>query len=149
MLRALEHTYDCKFFTGTPRGLASLNGMVPDENVKLLAVKRAADHPNVRGVINHIHVSGRKSGIPHQPFLRPLLGETIYFLDGPSGVVKQVVINPNNRRVIAVIRRGPSLDPLKVPKALNKVEIRSPERFMVIPMDLVRFLTRDSGFFED
>jgi osmotically-inducible protein OsmY len=144
-LGALEHTYDCKFFTGVSHGLVSINGTVSDENVKLLAEKCAADHPNVRGVINHIHVSGRKSGIPHQPFLQPLMGETIYFLDGPSGVVKYVVVNPNNRRVIAMIIRRPYVDPLEKTKSLNN-GIQSPERFMVIPMDLVRFLTRDSGF---
>ena len=141
-LGTLEHTYDCKFFTGVSHGMVSLNGMVPDENVKLLAEKCAADHPNVRGVINHIHVSGKKSGSPHQPFLQPLMEETIYFLDGVSGVVKQVVMNPNNRRVIAMIIQGTSVEEEKS----NKGGIRSPERLMVIPMDLVRYLTRDSGF---
>jgi len=141
-LGALEHIYDCKFFTGASHGLVSLNGMVPDENVKLLAEKCAADHPNVRGVINHIHVSGKKFGSPHQPFLQPLMGEIIYFLDGVSGVVKQVVMNPNNRRVIAMIIQGPSVEEEKS----NKGGIRSPERIMVIPMDMVRYLTRDSGF---
>jgi osmotically-inducible protein OsmY len=140
-LGALEHTYDCKFFTGTSHGLVSLNGMVPDENVKLLAEKCAADHPNVRGVINHIHVSGKESGSPHQPFLQPLMGEVIYFLDGVSGMVKQVVLNPNNRRVIAMIIQGSSME-----EKSDKGGIRSPERLMVIPVDLVRYLTRDSGF---
>ncbi len=58
-LGPLEHTYDCKFFTGVSHGLVSLDGLVPDESVKLLAEKCAADHPNVRGVINHIRVSGQ------------------------------------------------------------------------------------------
>jgi osmotically-inducible protein OsmY len=141
-LGTLEHTYDCKFFTGVSHGLVSLNGMVPDENVKLLAEKCAANHPNVRGVINHIHVSGKKSGSPHQPFLQPLMGEIIYFLDGVSGVVKQVFMNPNNRRVIAMLIQGPAVEEEKSKNG----GIRSPERLMVIPMDLVRYLTRDSGF---
>ena len=62
-LGPLEHTYDCKFFTGVSHGLVSLDGLVPDESVKLLAEKCAADHPNVRGVINHIRVSGQRVGI--------------------------------------------------------------------------------------
>jgi hypothetical protein len=33
-------------------------------------------------------------------------------------------------------------------QSLKNGEIRSPERQMVIPMDLVRFLTRDSGFLQ-
>jgi osmotically-inducible protein OsmY len=57
-LGTLEHTYDCKFFTGASHGVISLNGNVRDENVKLLAEKRAASNPNVRGVINNVRVSG-------------------------------------------------------------------------------------------
>src|SRR5829696_4468205 len=38
-LAELEHTYNCKFFTGASHGVISLNGIVRDENVKLLAGK--------------------------------------------------------------------------------------------------------------
>ena len=145
-LGILEHTYDCKFFTGVSHGLVSLDGIVSDESVKLLAEKCAADHPNVRGVINHIRVSGKEFGLPDPPFLQPLIGETIYFLDGLNGVVKQVVMNPDNRRVIAMTVQGRFVDQLQDLQSLNNGGTRPPERLMVIPMDLVRFLTRDSGF---
>jgi osmotically-inducible protein OsmY len=145
-LGALEHTYDCKFFTGVSHGLVSLDGIVTDESVKVLAEKCASDHPNVRGVINHVHVAGEELGSPDHPFLQPIIGETIYFLDGLSGMVKQVVINPNNRRVIAMTIQGRFVDQQQELKSLNNGEIRPPERLMVISMDLVRFLTRDSGF---
>jgi osmotically-inducible protein OsmY len=145
-LGILEHIHDCKFFTGVSHGLVSLNGIVPDERVQLLAEKCAADHPNVRGVINHIRVSGKELGLPEQPFLQPMIGETIYFLDGLHGVVRQVVMNPNNRRVIAMTVQGQFVDQTQKLQYLNDGGIRSPERHMVIPMDLVRFLTRDSGF---
>lgn len=145
-LGTLENTYDCKFFTGVSHGLVSLDGIVLDESVKLLAEKCAADHPNVRGVINHIRVSGKEFGLPDPPFLQPLIGETIYFLDGLNGVVKKVVMNPNNRRVIAMTVQGRFVDQLQDLQSLNNGGIRSPERLMVIPMELVRFLTRDSGF---
>ena len=145
-LGILEHTYECKFFTGVSHGLVSLDGIVSDESVKLLAEKCAADHPNVRGVINHIRVSGKEIGLPGLPFLQPIIGETIYFLDGLSGVVKQVVMNPNNRRVIAMTIQGRFVDQLQDLQSLNNGGMRLPERLMVIPMDLVRFLTRDSGF---
>jgi len=52
-LGSLEHTYGCKFFTGASHGVISLNGMVSDENVKLLAEKCVSSNPNVRGVINN------------------------------------------------------------------------------------------------
>jgi osmotically-inducible protein OsmY len=145
-LGVLEHTYDCKFFTGVSHGLVSLDGIVTDESIKLLAEKCASDNPNVRGVINHVRISGGKLGSPDQPFLQPIIGETIYFLDGLSGMVKQVVINPNNRRVIAMTVQGRFVDQQQELKSLNTGGIQSPDRLLVISMDLVRFLTRDSGF---
>ena len=62
-LGKLEHIYGCKFFTGASHGVISLNGNVNNENVKLLAEKRAASNPNVRGVINNVHVSGAEQEV--------------------------------------------------------------------------------------
>lgn len=145
-LAALEHMYDCKFYTGVSHGLVTLNGMVRDENVKLLAEKRAADHPNVRGVINHVQVSGVPIGSTNRPFLQPTIGQIIYFLDGLSGVVKQVIIDPNNRRVVAMTLFGQFAGQSQELKSLKREEQRSPERLVVVPMDVVRHLTRASGF---
>jgi osmotically-inducible protein OsmY len=144
-LGELEQTYNCKFFTGASHGVISLNGTVSDENVKLLAEKRAASNPSVRGVINNVRVSGAEQELPDQPFLQPMIGETIYFLDGVSGVVKQVIINPNNRRVIAMTVRGQFADEQEI-KSSKSVNGQSPERLVVLSMDLLRYLTRVSGF---
>lgn len=145
-LGELEHTYDCKFFTGASHGIISLNGVVMDENVKSLAERRVSDNPNVRGVINNLRVSGVAMKLTDQPFLQPTIGEPIYFLDGVSGVVKQVIMNPNNRRVIAMIVGGQFADQPRKPKSSNHGETRSPDQFVVISMDTVRYLTRDAGF---
>jgi osmotically-inducible protein OsmY len=146
-LGTLEHIYGCKFFTGGSHGVISLGGIVSDENVKLLAEKRAASHPNVRGVINHISVAGVESESPDQPFLQPTIGELIYFLDGVSGVVKQVIINPNNRRVTGMIVWGRFADQRSQElKSSNLGGTRSSERLVVLPMDVIRYLTKDSGF---
>ena len=145
-LGTLEHTYGCKFFTGASHGVISLNGIVSDENVKLLAEKSVASNPNVRGVINNVSVSGAESELTDRPFLQPTIGETIYFLDGISGIVKQVIINPNNRRVVAMTIRGQFADQRQELKSLNSAEARSPERFVVVSMGLVRNMTRTSGF---
>jgi osmotically-inducible protein OsmY len=141
----LEHRYDCKFFTGASHGVISLNGNVSDENVKLLAEQRAASHPNVRGVMNNIRVSGAEKELLDKPFLQPTIGENIYFLDGVAGVVKQVIINPNNRRVIAMTVLGQFSDEQKT-KSLNSREGQSPEQLIVLSVDLVRYLTKVSGF---
>ena len=145
-LGTLEHTYGCKFFTGASHGVISLNGVVNDEQVKLLAEKRVAAHPNVRAVINNVQVSGAERELQDQPFLQPIIGQKIYFLDGISGVVRQVIIHPNNRRVIAMTVRGQFADQRQDLQSLNNGEARPPERLVVVPMEVVRLMTRVSGF---
>jgi len=142
----LEHTHGCKFFTGAAHGVVSLNGIVSDENVKLLAEKCVASHPNVRAVVNNVSVTGAALKSPDQPFLQPFIGATLYFLDGISGVVKQVIVNPDNRRVIAMTVWGPFADPQQVPKSPNGAEVRSPDCLIVVPMEVVRYMTSASGF---
>jgi osmotically-inducible protein OsmY len=145
-LASLEHTYGCKFFTGAAHGVVSLNGIVSDANTKLLAEKCVASHPNVRAVINNVHIEGDEFPLPSQPFLQPVTGETIYFLDGILGMVKQVIVNPNNRRVIGMTVWGPFADSRQDPKSPNRVEACSPDCLIVVPMDVVRFMTSVSGF---
>jgi osmotically-inducible protein OsmY len=146
-LATLEHIYGCKFFTGASHGVVSLGGIVSDDNIKSLAEKCVASNPNVRAVINHIRVAGVVLELPDPPFLQPTIAELIYFLDGVSGVVKQVIMNPNNRRVVAMTVWGQFADQRREPKFLNHGEVHQPpERLVVIPMDVIRYLTRDSGF---
>jgi osmotically-inducible protein OsmY len=145
-LGELEHIYDCKFFTGASHGVISLNGNVSDENVKLLAERRAASNPKVRGVINNVRVSGAEQELPDQPFLQPTIGEIIYFLDGVSGVVKQVIINPNNRRVKAMVIEGKFTDQHDQLNLLTDGKTPPPEPLVVVPMNEVRYLTKVSGF---
>ena len=146
-LGTLEHTYGCKFFTGASHGVISLNGRVNHEDVKLLAEKCVASHPNVRAVINNVQVLGAQGKTEALPFLQPTVGQIIYFLDGISGFVRQVIINPNNRRVVAMILQGQFADqPQQELCSANEPQARSPERLVVVPMDLVRYMTKVSGF---
>jgi osmotically-inducible protein OsmY len=145
-LGKLEHTYNCKFFSGASHGVISLNGTVSDENIRSLAEKCVAQNPNVRGVINNVQVAGSERESSEQPFLQPAIGETIYFLDGISGVVHQVIINPDNRRVVAMTVRVQFANQRQELKSLNSGKALSPERLVVLPMDLVRYMTGVSGF---
>jgi hypothetical protein len=54
-------------------------------------------------------------------------------------------MNPNNRRVVAMIVSGPFAEQQKL-KSFNTGEARSPERLVVLSMNLIRYLTRTSGF---
>ena len=145
-LGRLESTYDCKFFTGVSHGVVLLSGNVNNANIKSLAEKCAASNRNVRGVINSIHTPESSLDLPGEPFLQPSIGEEIFFLDGISGKVQQVIINPDNRRVSAMTVKGRFADQRQELRFLNNGEPRPPERLIVLSMNLVRYLTRDSGF---
>jgi osmotically-inducible protein OsmY len=145
-LSELEHTHACKFFTGTSHGVVSLGGLVSNDKVKLMAEKRAAGNPNVRGVINNIRTSRVGQKLKNQPFLQPLIGELIYFLDGISGVVKHVIINPDNRRVISMIIQGDFIDSRYKVDSLADGKVRLPEQLIIVPVSTVRYLTKVSGF---
>lgn len=145
-LGELEHTYACKFFTGSSHGVISLNGIVSDENVKLLAEKCAASNPQVRGVVNNVQVSGAVLASQGQPFLQPRIGEKIYFLDGVSGVVKQVVIDPNHRRVIQIVVQGRLSSQKQNSTAQKNNQSQIAEKTVLIPIHLIRYLTVNSGF---
>jgi osmotically-inducible protein OsmY len=145
-LAKLEHTYDCKFFTGASHGVVSLNGTVSDQNIKSLAEKCVASNSHVRGVINNVHVLGIESEAQDEPFLQPVIGEVIYFSDGLSGVVKQVIMNPHNRRVIAMTIQGNFSEPRKALRSLSDGKAMSLEQLIVVPMKTVRYLTKVSGF---
>lgn len=146
-LGTLEHAHGCKFFTGSSHGVISINGIVNHENVKALAEICAAGNPGVRAVINHVRVAGvTKPELRDLPFLQPVIGEPIYFRDGPSGVVKQVVINPNNRRVIAMLVLVNFSGPRLPSPSRNDATARLPVQLIHVPMDAVRYLTKASGF---
>lgn len=145
-LGALEETYGCKFFTGASHGVVTLNGIVSDDNVRVLAERQVASHPSVRGVLNNVRVSGHEPELPVPPFLQPTIGANIYFRDGISGVVKQVIIDPNNRRVVAMTVWARFSDQRQELSALNTGRALPPERLVVLSIDLVRYMTKISGF---
>jgi len=145
-LGRLEHTYGCKFFTGASHGVISINGTVDNEKIRLLAEKYASDTPHTRGVINNIQVHGKKQDIQNLPFLQPAIGLTIYFLDWVSAIVKQVIMNPNNRRVIAIVAQGKFASQQDDLHSMNDGSVSPSMRLVIIPMNTVRHLTRTSGF---
>jgi len=148
-LGKIEHLYGVKFFTGVQYGVVGLHGEVGSANVRGLAEKYAANIPGVRGVINSVRAPGVDLEAEEQRFLQPSIGAQIYFRDGPSGKVQRVIINPSNRRVVAMVVRGRfSNPPQQDPGFLAYGEDQLPERLIAIPMSAIRFLTKSSGFLQ-
>jgi len=145
-LGQLEQSYNCKFFTGVSHGVVVLNGEVSTLDVRHMAEQCAASNPNVRGVINYIRVPGVDLGIQDHRLLQPPIGKEVYFYDGVSGIIRQVVINPDNRRVIAMLIHGHFYDrPQNLDLTRDSAD-QPVEQLLVIPMSVMGNLTGSSGF---
>lgn len=145
-LGKIEHTYGVKFFTGVQNGLVVINGEVSSAEVRDLAEKCAAGIPGVRGVINAVKAPGVDLQVDDQRFLQPSVGELIFFRDGLCGTVQKVIMNPNNRRVMAMIVRGRYPNSPQDSKSLMYGEPPVSERQVAIPVSAIRHLTVSSGF---
>jgi osmotically-inducible protein OsmY len=142
----LEHTYGCKFFTGVSHGVVMLHGEVSNMDVRTSAEQCAASHPQVRGVINNICIPGVGLGIQDHHLVQPPIGKKIYFRDGVSGIAKQVVIDPDNRRVVAITIQGTFDESRRNLTYSNLSSGQLAEQLLVIPMRVMGHITKNSGF---
>ena len=81
-----------------------------------------------------------------QRFLQPLIGEQIYFRDGLLGTVQRVIIDPNNRRVISMIVQRQISNHQSELGSLMGGKNLMPEGLVIIPMNIIRYMTKSSGF---
>ncbi len=145
-LGKIEHAYGVKFFTGAQNGVVVLNGEVSSTDIRTLAEKCAADIPGVRGVINYVRSPEIDLRTEDQRFLQPGIGEQIYFRDGLCGTVQRVVINPNNRRVVSMIVQRQISNHQSELGSLMGGKTLLPEGLVIIPMNIIRYMTRSSGY---
>ncbi len=146
-LGPIEHDANVKFFTGVRHGVVTLNGEVTDKTLRTRAETCVAGVPGVRGVLNHIRAPGVVPKPEDLRFLQPTIGAQIYFRDDPSGIVKHVIINPNNRLVIAMVVQGNFSQLPQLFRAVTDKSTLSSKK-IVIPIREIRFLTKRSGFLE-
>ena len=142
----LEQIEGSHVFAKMQNGAVILNGKVISADIRDLAEQYAANVPYVRGVINNITIQGIDLEPEDQRFLQPVIGESIFFGEGLSGIVKQVIINRNNRRVIGIILQG------QFPERHSKFaseEVDKPQtadKLAIIPVSVIEYLTKTSGF---
>jgi osmotically-inducible protein OsmY len=144
-LAQIEQDENCKLNSKVENGLAVLMGDVRSTSLRDQAGQCVANIPWVRGVINEIHVTGMALDPGDQRFLQPLIGKELIFKDALSVTIRKVVINPHNRRVVAVVVFGQFPDPLRTEMDSDYRESR-PDRLVTLPIDLILHLTRSAGF---
>lgn len=119
-------------------GVVYLAGAVNQAAVRLAATRIAAGIPQVRGVVNLIQIAGIEPDAEAERFIQPLIESEIYATDGQVGRVQQVVINPQNRRVSAVIVQTR----LALPQAIEwwhlPAEQMQPPHSVLIPISSIR-----------
>ena len=145
-LTEVERMKGSHVFARVQNGVVELSGEAISTGMRDLAEKDAGNVPWIRGVVNCISVPGVELALVDQRFLQPVIGQEIYFHDGPSGIVKQVIINRNNRRVVAMIIQVRFHEAHNRIEYVNGVESTTPERLAVIPINRIRYLTVNSGF---
>jgi sporulation protein YlmC with PRC-barrel domain len=96
-------------------------------------------------VINEIKVLGVVLDAEDKRFLQPSIGKELYFQDGLSVTVRQVVIDPHNRRVVGIVVLGQLPGNQQLMKSRTDSGKVDPERLVVIPMSSVQHLTRGTG----
>ena len=145
-LTPIERIEGNHVFAKVENGVVVLSGRATSPEGRNSAERRAANVPQVRGVINNISAPGFDTRTVDQRFIQPVIGEKIFFTDGVVGIVKQVIINPDNRRVVDMIIEGPFPDKQPGPGPITAGGIETHENLAVISISLIRFLTRNSGF---
>ena len=125
-----------------------LTGEVSSTALRDQVERRAGEIPWVRGVINGISVSGIVLPPEDHRFLQPVIGKELLFKDDLSVIIQKVIINPNNRRVVAMVVKGRFPDALQQSQPGYRREERSPEQLMVLPVRLILHLARSSGFIQ-
>lgn len=145
-LATVEHDYGEKFYTGMRNGVVALGGEVFSAVTRTLAEKRIAQIPDVRGVVNSVFAPGVDLEAEDQRFLQPAIGELIYFSDNLVVKVHSVIINPDNRRVVAMVVRGRFSNSLQDSSFPTYDQGQLPETLVVIPISAIRYLTKSSGF---
>lgn len=139
-------TRKARIFTGSHNGFITLSGETSELEARIAAQEQAVSIPKVRGVFNSIRVSGEDIHTVDQRALQPTIGAGIYATDTLVGIVRKVIINPDNRLVIAILAKAVFPDPTQ--KGGNGLwsEPLYEERSIIIPIDVVRHQSKFDVF---
>lgn len=131
--RELYH-YEGRIFIVSHNGFIILRGEVSSEEARMAAEERAGDVQNIRGVLNSLRVLGSNITVKEQRALQPVIGAKVHATSAAFGFVQQVVINPINRLVVAMIVDGQFPDPQAMRKCWFLHKSAMLHRKVVIPV---------------
>lgn len=139
-------TQKARIFIGSHNGFITLSGEASNLEARTAAQEKAVSIPEVRGVLNSIRVPGVDIKTEDQRALQPIIGAGIYATDILIGVVEKVVINPDNRLVIAILANAVFPDPTQMGSNWLWNEHLYVESRIIIPIDMIRHQSESDIF---
>ncbi len=121
-------------------GVVELTGSVPSLEAARALERAIARVPGVRGIANHM--TGLDVPPTWRQVVQPEVGRPVYATDQELGRVEAVVVDPDNRRVQAVVVAGEFPDAGVLPFAAGPLW----ERRVVIPLEDVERVTPGGVF---
>lgn len=101
-----ERTRHETVFVAVSQGIVILSGLRNSLTARAAAEECAGWVPSVRGVSNYIEAPGAVVTAAHERVLQPRIGQEVFARDMCLGRVERVIIDPRNRRVVAVLVSG-------------------------------------------
>ena len=140
------HTQAEQIQVNARHGVVYLGGAVIRAPVRTAAAQIAARIPQTRGIINGIRSPGLVIEAAEEQFVQPAIASEIYASDGQVRHVQQVVIDPQNRRVTAVVAdMHPTVPRDEEGKRLS-TEALPPQHRILIPIGNIRHSSNGTLF---
>jgi len=138
-----ERTRRGTIFVAVNHGIVILSGLRNSSVARAAAEKCAAQVPGVRGVSNYIGTPGVPVDDTEQHVVQPRVGQEVLASDMSLGRVEQVIIDPQNRRVVAMVVHGRFPHRRRATPGMRTYEMPTEDRHVVIPSGEISFLSPD------
>jgi osmotically-inducible protein OsmY len=101
-----EQTHQEHILVSVRQGVVTLSGRASSAAARLAVEGCAAQVPTVRGISNLIGAQGIVVNEREQRVLQPHRGQEVFASDMSLGHVNRLIIDPHNRRVVAIVVQG-------------------------------------------
>jgi osmotically-inducible protein OsmY len=132
-------------FVGAHNGFITLKGEVPSLESRRAAEELAGDVPQIRGVLNTLRIPGLAVEFPEPHALQPSIDARVYATDLVLGHIVQVIVNPVNRLVTAILVDGMFSEPRGTRRHWFFDDVIV-QRKVVIPVHTIQHMTDTAVF---
>jgi hypothetical protein len=132
-----RQTHQEHILVSVRQGVVTLSGRASSAEARQAAEECAAQVPLVRGISNLMGAQGIVVDEREQRVMQPQMGQEVFASDMSLGHVSRLIIDPRNRRVVAIVVRGQFPTRRLMPLRTYPWEIQTQERSVVIPVSTI------------